>query len=205
MRSAPCMKRGLCCWTVASGSCSPAALMGPGTNCIDDFATTSVAQNFELTWGHVQGFPGIRDPTVKDWFKAHAVKASEFVSAYPEPTVKQVWRALAVAATFDQVLDNPDAAEALQEAGPQAAAGSGRLNLRPSRRRGVMTEEQSAVLELDDIQGPVLRTRPLPYFGAYLLLRIDKPTHGREMLGRLAPRVATAANWHNPPIRSGSP
>ena len=82
---------------------------------IDDFATTSVAQNFELTWGHVQGFPGIKDPTVKDWFKAHAVKASEFVSAYPEPTVKQVWRALAVAAAFDQVLDNPDAAEALQK------------------------------------------------------------------------------------------
>ena len=46
-----------------------------------------------------------------------------------------------------------------------------------------MTEEQSAVLELDDIQGPVLRNRPLPYFGAYLLLRIDDPTHGREMLG----------------------
>ena len=62
-----------------------------------------------------------------------------------------------------------------------------------------MTEEQTAILEFDDIQGPVLRNRPLPYFGAYLLLRIDDPTHGREMLGRLAPRVATAANWHNPP------
>ena len=62
-----------------------------------------------------------------------------------------------------------------------------------------MTEEQSAVLELDDIQGPVLRNRPLPYFGAYLLLRIDDPTHGREMLRLLVPRVATAANWQNPP------
>jgi hypothetical protein len=68
-----------------------------------------------------------------------------------------------------------------------------------------MTEEQSAaVLEFDDIQGPVLRNRPLPYFGAYLLLRIDNPAHGREMLRLLAPRVATAANWHNPPITSGS-
>ena len=81
---------------------------------IDDFATTGVAQNFELTWNHVQGFPGIKDPTVKDWFKAHAVKASSFVGAYPEMTVKDIWRALAVAAAFDQVLDNPDAAEALQ-------------------------------------------------------------------------------------------
>ena len=56
-----------------------------------------------------------------------------------------------------------------------------------------MTEKQSAVLELDDIQGPVLRNRPLPYFGVYLLLRIDDPTHGREMLRLLAPRVASAA------------
>ena len=46
---------------------------------IDDFATTGVAQNFEVTWNHVQGFPGIKDPTVKDWFKAHAVKASQFI------------------------------------------------------------------------------------------------------------------------------
>src|SRR5215217_6384475 len=62
-----------------------------------------------------------------------------------------------------------------------------------------MTIEHSAVLELDDIQGPVLRNRPLPYFGTYLLLRIDDPTHGREMLRLLTPRVASAANWHNPP------
>ena len=82
---------------------------------IDDFATTGVAKNFEVTWNHVQGFPGIKDPTAKDWFKAHATKASQFICAYPEPTVKDIWRALAVAAAFDQVLDNPDAAEALQQ------------------------------------------------------------------------------------------
>jgi hypothetical protein len=61
-----------------------------------------------------------------------------------------------------------------------------------------MTEQQSAVLDLEDIQGPVLRKRPLPYYGAYYILRIDDPTHGREMLGRLAPRVVSAANWHSP-------
>jgi len=61
-----------------------------------------------------------------------------------------------------------------------------------------MTEQQTPVLELDDIQGPVLRNRPLPYFGAYLLLRIDDPNHGREMLRLLVPRIASAANWQNP-------
>jgi Dyp-type peroxidase family len=61
-----------------------------------------------------------------------------------------------------------------------------------------LTEQQTAGLEFDEIQGPVLRTRPLPYFGAYFILRIDDPTHGREMLGRLAPKVVSAADWQKP-------
>ena len=81
---------------------------------IDDFATTGIAKNFEVTWNHVQGFPGIKDPTIKDWFKAHAVKAGNYVVAYPKPTVKEVWQALAVQEAFQQALDTPGAAEALQ-------------------------------------------------------------------------------------------
>jgi hypothetical protein len=81
---------------------------------IDDFATTAIGQDFDETWGHVQGFPGIKSPEVKDWFMAHAVQAGNFVAAYPEPTVKQVWQALALRKTFEQVLDTPGAAEALQ-------------------------------------------------------------------------------------------
>ncbi|HVG00840.1 MAG TPA: Dyp-type peroxidase [Chloroflexia bacterium] len=61
-----------------------------------------------------------------------------------------------------------------------------------------MIEEQSALLEFDDIQGPVLRKRPLSYFGAYFLLRIDNLTDGREMLRRLAPKVVSAADWQKP-------
>ena len=60
-----------------------------------------------------------------------------------------------------------------------------------------MTEYQTAALEFDDIQGPVLLPRPLPYFGAYFIVRIDDPAQGREMLGRLAPKVTSAANWHS--------
>ena len=60
-----------------------------------------------------------------------------------------------------------------------------------------MTEQQSsAVLELEDIQAPVLRLRPFPYHGAYFVVRIDDPAHGREMLGRLAPKIASAADQH---------
>lgn len=60
-----------------------------------------------------------------------------------------------------------------------------------------MTEPQTAALEFDDIQGPVLLPRPLPYFGAYFIVRIDDPAQGRQMLGRLAPQVTSAAAWHS--------
>ena len=64
---------------------------------------------------------------------------------------------------------------------------------------GTTGQSQEQVLELEDIQGVVLRQRPSPYTGAYVLLRIDDPADGRRMLGRLAPQVATAANWWDPP------
>jgi Dyp-type peroxidase family len=58
------------------------------------------------------------------------------------------------------------------------------------------------VLELDDIQGTVLRERSSPYAAAYFLLRIDNPAHGRELLRRLSPHVTTTANWRDPPLRA---
>jgi len=41
-------------------------------------------------------------------------------------------------------------------------------------------------LELDDIQSGALHERPTPYVGTYLLLRIDDPRDGRELVRRLA-------------------
>lgn len=81
---------------------------------IDDFAATAIGLNFDETFGHTQGYPGVRSPAVKDWFMARAIEAGNFVAAYPEPTVKQVLRALAVDQAFQRALDNPGAAEALQ-------------------------------------------------------------------------------------------
>ena len=57
------------------------------------------------------------------------------------------------------------------------------------------------MLELDDIQGTVLRYRPQPYFGGYLVVRIDDPRDGREGLRRLVPQVASATTWWDPPQR----
>lgn len=54
------------------------------------------------------------------------------------------------------------------------------------------------MLELAEIQGTVLRNRPMPYFGAYIMLRIDDARQARELVARLAPHVTAAADWQHP-------
>ncbi|MCG7210856.1 Dyp-type peroxidase [Streptomyces arenae] len=53
-------------------------------------------------------------------------------------------------------------------------------------------------LDLDRIQGTILRERPLPYFGSYLLYEVGDAAEGRAMLRRLLPHVTTAAGWEHP-------
>ena len=48
------------------------------------------------------------------------------------------------------------------------------------------------MLELNDIQSGVLRPRPTPYVGTYILLRIDDRKSGRELMRRASQFVATA-------------
>jgi hypothetical protein len=87
---------------------------GPWDVYIDDFATTDIGLNFDETWKHVKDYPGVKSPTIKEWFKERTVVAGNFFAAYPEPTVKQVLKALALQKAFQQVLDTPGAEEALQ-------------------------------------------------------------------------------------------
>jgi Dyp-type peroxidase family len=55
-------------------------------------------------------------------------------------------------------------------------------------------------IELNDIQATVLRPRPSPYKGEYVVLRIDDAVQGREMLRRIIPYVAPAEEWWVPSI-----
>ena len=55
-----------------------------------------------------------------------------------------------------------------------------------------------SMLELDDIQSGVLRPRPAPYAAAYVLFRIDDAKAGRELIRRIRPVVASAANPESP-------
>jgi len=60
--------------------------------------------------------------------------------------------------------------------------------------------EAAPAVEVDDIQATVLRPRPSPYKGEYVVLRIDDAVQGREMLRRIIPYVAPAEEWWVPSI-----
>ena len=61
-----------------------------------------------------------------------------------------------------------------------------------------MAEQKSIRLELEDIQGGVLRPRPTPYAAAYILLRIDDRKAGRELMRRATDLVSSAASLSSP-------
>jgi hypothetical protein len=83
---------------------------------IDDFATTYISNIFEAVFSHTEGWPGLKDTdAAKDWFQAQSEEAATYFSAYPNGTVKQIWKALALQRAFQEVLDNPQAERALQD------------------------------------------------------------------------------------------
>ena len=51
---------------------------------------------------------------IKEFLTANQVTASNFAMTYPGVTVQEIQEALRVQTAFQQVLDDPDAAEALQ-------------------------------------------------------------------------------------------
>ena len=61
-----------------------------------------------------------------------------------------------------------------------------------------MSCETEAKLELDDIQSGVLRPRPTPYAATYIGFRIDDPKAGRDLMGRVAQVVTSAAKPSSP-------
>jgi Dyp-type peroxidase family len=63
-----------------------------------------------------------------------------------------------------------------------------------------MLTTQAPVLDTSDIQATVLRPRPSPYRGEYIVLRVGDIGQGREMLRRILPYVAPADEWWVPSV-----
>lgn len=80
---------------------------------MEDFASKPLAL-FAAIFEHVEGFNGLPDlATVKNFIEAAQVTATAYARNYPG-TVKEIRKAERVNRAFQQVLDNPEAAEALQ-------------------------------------------------------------------------------------------
>src|SRR5499427_1692696 len=65
---------------------------------------------------------------------------------------------------------------------------------------GETLSTRSLALETSDIQATVLRPRPKPYCGEYVIFRIGNAEQGREMLRRILPHVAPADEWWKPSL-----
>src|SRR4029077_15598601 len=70
----------------------------------------------------------------------------------------------------------------------------------PGLVRRPMLKPYTPALDVSDIQATVLRPRPSPYVGEYVVLRIDDAAQGREMLRRIIPHVAPADEWWVPSL-----
>jgi hypothetical protein len=88
---------------------------GPWDAYMEDFFTSGpTLALFEAIFGHVEGYEGLPDLAA---VKAFVYGAQQTAAAYARNyggTVKEIRKAQRVNAAFQQVLDNPEAAEALQ-------------------------------------------------------------------------------------------
>ena len=88
---------------------------GPWDAYMDDFATSGpTLQLFDTIFQHVEGYDGLPDlAAVKAFILGAQVSAAGYARNYPG-TVKEIRKGLRVNKAFQQVLDDPEAATALQ-------------------------------------------------------------------------------------------
>ena len=71
---------------------------------IDDFANL-IPDIVDQQFGELEGYPGVRSPDIKDFIVKHQVPAYYFYSAYPNASVRDVWKALKIKGGLDVILD----------------------------------------------------------------------------------------------------
>jgi len=71
---------------------------------LDDFATI-VPDEIDLLFHEFEGYPGIHSPNIKDWIAKQQVTATAFYIAYPNASVKDLWKAMKIKDAFNNLLD----------------------------------------------------------------------------------------------------
>jgi hypothetical protein len=71
---------------------------------INDFAA-HIPNEIDLVFGEVEDYPGIHSPNIKDYIVKYQVPATYFYSAYPNVSVRDVWKAMKIKGGLDVLLD----------------------------------------------------------------------------------------------------
>jgi hypothetical protein len=71
---------------------------------IDDFGTI-LPDEIDLLFHEFEGYPGIHSPDIRDWIVKQQVTAVGFYCAYPDSSVRDVWKALKIKKALDVLLD----------------------------------------------------------------------------------------------------
>ena len=71
---------------------------------IDDFAAT-IPDGLDVLFSACEGWPGIRNPEVKDWIAKYQIPAVGWYVAYPDLTVRDILRLKRVGKAVDEFLD----------------------------------------------------------------------------------------------------
>ena len=87
---------------------------------IDDFAASYILDAWDRFLIHCEGYPdegkaSLTVHEIKEFLTANQVTAVNFYMTYPGVTVKEIQKALRDEKVFQQVLDDPAAAEALKQ------------------------------------------------------------------------------------------
>ena len=72
---------------------------------IDDFVT-KIPDDMDVIFSAIEGYPGLRSPTVKDWIVNHAQVAAEgWYVAHPDLTMAEIHRLKRIGKAVDELLD----------------------------------------------------------------------------------------------------
>ena len=71
---------------------------------LNDFGAL-IPDPIDIVFGEAEGWPGIRSPDSKDWTAKHQVSSTFFYSAYPNASVKDIWKAMKIKGGLDVLLD----------------------------------------------------------------------------------------------------
>ena len=71
---------------------------------IDDFAS-KMPDQLDALFAELEAWPGIHDPSVKDYIRKYQIKADEFYSAYPNTTTRQIKKGQRVLKAWEELLD----------------------------------------------------------------------------------------------------